>query len=530
MRGGTLTGGTISAYQSETGEGRDRFAQLLRAEWTKFRTIRGWLAGMIIAAVVTVGIAALDHASCGGIVMPGGSVTAGQGCSSPVGPGGQAVTDSPYLVHQPLGTEGSITVRVTSLSGQPAGPASAGTAAGLQPWSKAGIIIKASDRPGSAYAAVMVTGGHGVVMQYDYTGDTAGPPGPVSAASPRWLRLIRSGDNVTGYESADGTRWHVVGTAHLAGLPATALAGLFAASPAGSTSAASSSISGSSGGSGANLATARFDHVIVRGGQPGRAWAGGTVGGNAGGPADTGFHQAGGTFTVTGSGDIAPDVPAASGGDGFAIEHTLLGIFGALVAVIVVAVMFMTAEYRRGLIKVTLAASPRRGRVLAAKAVVIGSVSFAAGLIGSAAALLTGEHLLRSNGNFIMPVSTLTEVRVVAGTAALTAVTAILALAVGALLRSSAAAVTLVISVVVLPYLLENTVLPAGAADWVLRITPAAGFAIQQSLPQYPQVAASYTPANGYFPLTPWAGFAVLCGYAALALAVAAIILRRRDA
>jgi len=530
MRSGTVTGEIISAYQSEIGEGPDRFAQLLRAEWTKFRTIRGWLAGMIIAAVVTVGIAALDHASCGGIVVPGGSVTTGQGCSSPVGPGGEAVTDSAYLVHQPLAGNGSITVRLTSLTGQSAGAASAGTTA-LQPWSKAGIIIKASTRPGSAYAAVMVTGARRVRMQYDYTGDIAGPPGPVSPDSPRWLRLTRSGDTVTGYESADGTRWHVVGTVRLAGLPATALAGLFAASPAGSESAASSSISGSSGGSGMNLATAIFDHVSLSGGQPGQTWAGDDVGGNAGAPTGTGFHQAGGTFSVTGSGDIAPDVPAApGGGGGFAIEHTLLGIFGALVAVIVVAAMFMTAEYRRGLIKVTLAASPRRGRVLAAKAVVVGSVSFLAGLAGSVAALLAGEHLLRSNGNFIMPVSTLTEVRVVAGTAALTAVTAILALAVGALLRSGAAAVTLVISVVVLPYLLENTVLPAGAADWVLRITPVAGFAIQQSLPQYPQVAASYTPANGYFPLAPWAGFAVLCGYAALALAVAVIMLRRRDA
>jgi ABC-type transport system involved in multi-copper enzyme maturation permease subunit len=227
---------------------------------------------------------------------------------------------------------------------------------------------------------------------------------------------------------------------------------------------------------------------------------------------------------------MAPYVPASSGGDGFTIEHTLLGIFGALIAVIVVAAMFMTAEYRRGLIRVTLTASPHRGRVLAAKAVVIGSVSFLAGLAGSTAALVVGEHLLRANGNFIMPVSTLTEIRVMVGTAALTAVTALLAVALGALLRSSAAAVTIAITVVVLPYVLLNTVLPAGAADWVLRLTHAAGFAIQQSLPQYPQVAASYTPANGYFPLAPWAGFAVLCGYAAVALALAVIMLRRRDA
>jgi uncharacterized membrane protein len=43
-------------------------------------------------------------------------------------------------------------------------------------------------------------------------------------------------------------------------------------------------------------------------------------------------------------------------------------------------------------------------------------------------------------------------------------------------------------------------------------------------------VANLYTPANGYFPLAPWAGFAVLAGWAALALCLAAFLLRRRDA
>ncbi len=78
---------------------------------------------------------------------------------------------------------------------------------------------------------MMVTGSHGVRMQYDYTGDVAGLPGAVSATSPRWLRLTRSGDIITGYDSADGTHWTLVGTAQLAGLPATVQAGMFAATP-----------------------------------------------------------------------------------------------------------------------------------------------------------------------------------------------------------------------------------------------------------------------------------------------------------
>jgi ABC-type transport system involved in multi-copper enzyme maturation permease subunit len=132
---------------------------------------------------------------------------------------------------------------------------------------------------------------------------------------------------------------------------------------------------------------------------------------------------------------------------------------------------------------------------------------------------------------YVLPVSLLTQIRVVAGTAALLAVAAVLALAIGALLRRTAAAVAVGIVVIVLPFILGvASVLPAGAAEWLLRLTPAAGFAIQQSLPAYAQVGAPYSPAGGYYPLAPWAGFAVLCGYAALALTLAIVLLRRRDA
>ena len=507
---------TITPYRSGVRGGRDGFGALVRAEWTKFRTVRGWLIAMVAVALVMVGIGLLNHSSCG-TVTPGGQPAP---CSPVIGPGGEAVTDSFYFVRQPLAGNGSITARVTSLTGQSAGRAS------LPPWSKAGIIITASTRPGSAYAAMMVTGARGVRMQYDYTGDIAGPARGVSAAAPRWLRLTRSGDTITGYQSGNGTRWARVGTVRLAGLPVTAQAGLLAADP-GSAQATSQSVTGSSAAGGLSVATAVLDHVSVRAQRAGGTWAGDDIGGSAGD--GTGFHRAAGVFTVTGTGDIAP---ASASGTGTPIEQTLVGAFGGLIAVIVVAAMFMTAEYRRGLIRITLAASPRRGQVLAAKAVVIGCAAFIAGLAGAAVAVPAGEHLLRAGGNYILPVSTLTELRVIAGTAALLAVAAVLALALGAVLRSSAAAITAVVTVTVLPYLLVITlaVLPAGAADWLMRVTPAAGFAVQQSLTRYPQVAASYTPANGYYPLAPWAGFAVLCGYAAAALGLAVILIRRRDA
>ncbi len=80
-----------------------------------------------------------------------------------------------------------------------------------------------------------------------------------------------------------------------------------------------------------------------------------------------------------------------------------------------------------------------------------------------------------------------------------------------------------------MPYVLALT-LSGSIGSWLLRVTPAAGFAVQQSLTRYHQVANSYLPVNGYYPLAPWAGFAVLCGWTLLALGAAGWLLRRRDA
>ena len=513
-----MTAGT-TPYRSGLRAGRDGFPQLLRAEWTKFRTVRGWVAGTWVAALVMVllGLVAASgfHSSCGD-------------CSVPEGPDGEAVWDMFYFAHQPLDGDGSIAVRVSSLTGLITYPPDHphDIVPGVMPWAKAGLILKESTKQGSAYAAVMVTGSHGVRMQYNYIHDTAGSPGGVSAASPRWLRLTRSGDSLTGYESADGTHWTRIGTAYLAGLPATVQVGLFVTSPFYMVVSP-----GIAGGTNSRLtqATAVFDQVSLQGEGTGGGWTGDNVGIRPGGPALTqrGFEESGGRFTVSGTGDIAPRVDG-----GKRIEDALHGTFAGLIVVIVIGSMFITAEYRRGMIRTTLATSPRRGRVLAAKAIVIGSVTFVAGLAAAAVAVPLGDWILRANGNYIFPVTSLTELRVIAGTAALLAVVAVLALAVGTMLRHGAEAVTALIVMIVVPYVLAIAApLPDTVSEWLLRLTPAAGFAIQQSLPRYPQINdVLLTPLRDFYPLEPWAGFAVLCAYTAMALGLATFLLRRRDA
>jgi ABC-type transport system involved in multi-copper enzyme maturation permease subunit len=538
----SLVHGRPSASRQAGGRPGAAFRYVVRAEWIKFRSVRGWVIGMIVAALLTLlfGVFLAGNANIGC-----GATKSGRAClpKVPIGPGGEAVTDSFYFVRQPLAGNGSLTVRVTSLAtrisaGGQAGPVGqappnplANMYKGTVPWAKAGIIITASTRQGSAYAAIMVTGSHGVRMQYDYVHDAAGLPGTVRAATPRWLRLTRNGDVITGYDSADGKHWDLVGTAMLAGLPETVQAGPFATSPI--YNELTPFFGGEHIQGGPSQATAVMDDITRHGHWPAATWTGDNIGGSGNSPG-TGvgyFRQSGGAVTVSGSGNIAPLVPGPGSFYPTAtIERPLSVIFIGLIAVVVVAAMFFTAEYRRGLIRTTLAATPNRFQVLAAKAVVAASTAFLAGLVASVITVPIGISRARNQGQFVLPVPVLTEVRVLVGTAAMVAVAAILAVAVGAMLRRSAAAVTTVIVVIVLPFLLSVTVLPTGVADWVLRLTPAAGFAIEQSIPNYPQVSNISAPAGGAYPLTPWAGFGVLCLYTVAALALATFLLRRRDA
>jgi ABC-2 family transporter protein len=503
--------------------GQDGFAQLLRAEWTKFTTVRGWVITALAVAVVTaaavIEIAAISH---NGNTPP----------AVATGPGDETVVDAFYFVHQPLSGDGSVTVRVTSLVNVPQRLPQGGMS-GLQPWAKAGIIVTESTTPGSAYAAVMATGSHGVQMQYDFTHSVAGSPGIVSSASPRWLRLSRSGDVLTGYESASGSSWTEIGTATLAGLPSTVQAGLFVASPMVEFVQGTDSFIYSS-----TQADATFDNLSLRGQWSGSAWTGTDIGqaeqlsieggGSAAVPHD-GFTQSGGTFIASGTGDIAPYEPVVD-----PLQVAFYGSLIGLLMVIALGTLFITVEYRRGLIRWTLAASPRRGRALGAKAIVIGVVAFVAGLIGAAVAFPIAAQKLHSEGWTAPSYQTLslisgTGVRVVAGTGALLAVVAVLSLAIGTLLRRSAGTITAVVGLVVFPLVL-SIILPTGPAGWLLRVTPAAGFGIQQTLPQYPQAPQACLPAKDCFPLSPWTGVLVLCAWAAAALGIALLVLRRRDA
>lgn len=497
---------------------------LIRSEWTTFRN-RGRMLAMAATIVVTI-LLGLSFA-----ILLGSRTSCSNGpvevpCpADPTSSDGRAVTDTFYFVHRPLGENGSITTRLTSMSGiitYPP-PDHDEIVPGLVPWAKAGVIVKDGTAQGSPYAALMVTGGHGVRMQHNFINDVAGR---AADETPTWLRLTRAGGTISGFESADGTQWTEVGSVHLPGLPETVQVGLFVASP-GDLTLRSVALGAQIPESRFTQATAVFDNTTVdnttvdgaRGG-----WNHGSVGDM--GHTDweryhrpPGLVETDGTFTVTGTGDIGP----AGAEGGHTVTTTLLGLTISLVIVLVVAARFVTVEYRGG--------AALTGRALVAKAVVSGSVTFVAGLIAAVIVVPVGTAILRANDISVVAVSVPTGLRVVVGVAALLAVVAVAALALGALLRRAWAAILVAISTIALPYVLAALpLLPDDVAKGLLRLTPAAAFAIQQTVQEFPQVVAHYAPSAGYFPLPWWAGFAVLCGYTAVVVGLVAFRLRRQPA
>lgn len=500
---------TTASYRSTAPEARESFARLLLAEWTKLRSVPRWLMTLALSVLLTLAIALLsaaghESASAGGdgeAAGGGGPASGTAGRDEPPPPG---TSDQGRFVHRTLRGDGSLVARVTAQ-------------AGSHPGAKAGLMIRGSLRAGAPYAAVVVTPRLGVRMATGYRNGGPGRPG----AAPRWLKLTRAGGTVTGYESADGRTWNRVGSVRPGGLGAAPQIGMLVASP--DDVKVKRLFGGEMVESAPTDGRAAFDGVRVEGAAPGpdepwrdrdRSGGGPGAAGPDGPPPapDLGALQAGRAVTLAGSGDVGPDEFASD-----ETESALSGVLAGLIAIVALGALFVTSEYRRGMIRTTLAASPRRGRVLAAKATVAGAVSFAAGLVAAFGSLLLVAPLLRSNGLDAPSLADGTVLRAAFGTAALLGLIAVLAVCAGTILRHGAAAISLVLLLLLVPYI-AATGLPLSAARWVERLSPAAGFEIQRTVPQHDAA------------LGPWAGLGVLCAFTAAAYGLALWRIRRSDA
>ncbi|MFC6704119.1 ABC transporter permease [Flexivirga alba] len=200
-----------------------------------------------------------------------------------------------------------------------------------------------------------------------------------------------------------------------------------------------------------------------------------------------------------------------------AISVSLTGTFFAQLAIGVLGVLVITGEYSTGAIRASLAVVPARLPVLWAKLTICTAAVFATMLASSVAAFAVGQAML-SGKHLNASLSDPGALRSIFGAALYLSVAALTALALGALLRNTAAAISTFVAVFfVIPPL--TMLLPASWSGSFVQYLPsnAGGMLID----------GTYGVAH---PLAPWTGFAVMCAYAVVLIGLAAWRLRSVDA
>lgn len=209
-----------------------------------------------------------------------------------------------------------------------------------------------------------------------------------------------------------------------------------------------------------------------------------------------------------------------------AVRISLTGIYCGQLGVVVLAALAVTAEYDTMLIRTTLAASPRRIAVLAAKATVVAATVLAAGLVAVAASAAAGRIILPGNGftpehgypHLLSPADG-PAARAYLGTVGYLGLIALLSLGIAATVRHTGAAVTVTLALLyVAPIAAQFTTDPVWQQR-ILRYTPMpAGLAVQATVNLDTQ------------PIGPWTGLGVLAAYTGTAVVLGALLLHSRDA
>jgi ABC-type transport system involved in multi-copper enzyme maturation permease subunit len=191
-------------------------------------------------------------------------------------------------------------------------------------------------------------------------------------------------------------------------------------------------------------------------------------------------------------------------------------IFVAQLVVAVLGVMVVSAEYTTGMVRSTLQAQPRRLTVLAAKIVVFAALMLVVGEVLSFIAFAVGSRIIAPR----IPVSLDDPgvLRSVFGAGLYLMLLGLFSLAFGAILRHTAGAIT-------------------GVIGWILILSNLTGLLpdswghhINAWMPTNAGILVLQPTQAPDDLLSPWQGLAVFAGWTVLLLAVAALLLDRRDA
>lgn len=199
-----------------------------------------------------------------------------------------------------------------------------------------------------------------------------------------------------------------------------------------------------------------------------------------------------------------------------AVRISLFGMYLAQLTVGLLGVLLATGEYATGMIRATLSAVPRRLEVLWAKLAVFAVVVLVTCEATVFATFLASQALLPHGAGVSLGAPGV--LRAVGGTGLYLTLVGLLGIALGFVIRNTAGAAAIMFSLLlVVPEVLGGA-LPA---DWAGRILPYLPSNAGQAI-----MLVQHVPDN----LAPWPGMALFAGYTAVMVALAAILLKRRDA
>jgi ABC-2 type transport system permease protein len=191
-------------------------------------------------------------------------------------------------------------------------------------------------------------------------------------------------------------------------------------------------------------------------------------------------------------------------------------VFSQLTA-LALGTLVVTSEYGTGMMRASITAVPRRGAIVAAKALVVSGVLFVAGLVTAVAGYLGGNFFLDRAG-VGLALSDDGVLRALLGNGLFLAGLGLFAVATGLLVRNTGAALTIGMGLVLVVGQLAYA-LPGSWGEWVAKLLPGnAGGSV-----------AMVQPFTGVA-LAPWTGFAVFAAEIAALLLAATLVFQRRDA
>jgi ABC-2 type transport system permease protein len=226
---------------------------------------------------------------------------------------------------------------------------------------------------------------------------------------------------------------------------------------------------------------------------------------------------AAGVAMVVGVGVLAAVLHPANVPVGDPTAMSMFGVFGAQLATGVLGVLLVTGEYSTGLIKATMASVPRRLPVLWAKAGVFTLVALVTCTAAAFVAFLGTQAALSANHLTGASLSDPSVLRAVFGAGLYLTAAGLLGMALGFIIRNAAGAVSVLFGLLIIPPMLAQA-LPA---SWFPHVYP--------YLPSEAGMAIMHVHSGG-LTMAPWTGYGLFLGYAAVLAALAAALLRRRDA